>query len=48
MLRAESILRAKQKENSGDSIESVLWQNKKIPKKNDSEGNYDVSLLLHG
>ncbi len=48
MHRAASIIRAKQKENSGDTIESVLWQNTQLPDKRDAEGNYDVSLLLHG
>jgi hypothetical protein len=48
MLRAASILRAKQKENSGDSIESVLWQNTKLPDIRDAESKFDVLLYLHG
>jgi hypothetical protein len=48
MLRAASIIRAKQKENSVDSIESVLWQNTQLPDKKEVECNFDVSLYLHG
>jgi hypothetical protein len=48
MLRAASIIRAKQKENSGDSIEGILWQSTQLPDKKDTEGYYDVSLHIHG
>ncbi len=48
MHRAASIIRAKQEDNSGDSIESVLWQKTQLPDKKDVEGYYDISLLLHG
>jgi hypothetical protein len=47
MIRAASIIRAKQKENS-DSVDSVLWQNTKLPEKKIPEGNFEVLLYLHG
>jgi hypothetical protein len=47
MIRAASIIRAKQKEKS-DSVDSVLWQNTKLPEKKSPEGIFEVLLYLHG
>lgn len=46
MERAQSILRAKQE--TEETIETVLWKSSKLPPKNEIEAQFDVSLLLHG
>ncbi len=46
VIRASSILRAKQED--GVTVESILLHNTKLPEKKEIEGQYKVSLLLHG
>ncbi len=45
--RAASILRAKQ-QGEGETVESVLLQNTQLPDKKEIEGQFKISLLLHG
>jgi hypothetical protein len=46
MERAKSIIRAKRE--SAATIDDVLLKNARLPGKHETEGNYDVSVLLHG